>query len=59
MDFNKNVPPWRRQSWRKRYSNTARMQNQAKVAAGDVEGTNLGHTLPLRACPAYRGVDRS
>jgi len=34
MDLNKAVPPWRRQSWRKRYSNMMRMNNQAKLAAG-------------------------
>jgi hypothetical protein len=34
MDLNKAVPPWRRKSWRKRYSNTMKMHNQAKLAAG-------------------------
>ena len=34
MDLNKSVPPWRRKSWRKRYSHTKRMRNQVKLAAG-------------------------
>ena len=34
IDLNKSVPPWRRTSWRDRYSHTMRMQNQAKLAAG-------------------------
>jgi len=54
MDLEKAVPPWRRKSWRKMYSNTMMMQNQAKLAA---EGTNLENTPPLMACVADRGVD--
>jgi len=38
MHLNKAVPPWRRKRWRKRNSNTMRMQNQAKLAAGACRG---------------------
>ena len=31
IDLNKSVPPWRRKSWKKRYSHAMRMQNQAKL----------------------------
>ena len=32
MDLNKAVPPWQRKSWRKRHSNTMRMQNGSRSA---------------------------
>jgi len=38
MDLNKAVPSWRRTSWRKRYGNTMRTENQAKLAAGAYRG---------------------
>jgi len=38
MYLKKAVPPWRRNSWRKRYSNSIRMQKKAKMAAGAYEG---------------------
>jgi len=38
MDLDKAVLPWRRKSWSNRYSNTMRMQNQAKLAAGAHRG---------------------
>jgi len=64
MDLNKSVPPWRRKSWRKRYSHTKRMQNQAKLAAG----AHLGHVwgkayeqVPALICASYacRSFSRS
>jgi len=42
-DLNKAVPPWRRKSWRKRHSNTMRMQNDAKLAAGAHQGYMAKH----------------
>jgi len=42
--FNKSAPPWRRKSWRKRYSHTMRMQNQAKLAAGAHRGYMAKYT---------------
>jgi len=56
MDLNKGVPPWRRKSWRKRYSHTVRMQNQAKLAAG----ANRGHESREYPTPEeLRGGQRS
>jgi len=52
MDLNKSVPPWRRKSWRKGYSHTMRMQNQAKLAAG----VHRGHES--RNYPAPEGLRR-
>jgi len=44
MDLNKDVPPWRRKSWRTRYSGTIRMQIQAKLAPG----VHRGHICVLQ-----------
>jgi len=57
MDLNKAVPPWRRKSWKKRYSNTMRLQNEAKLAAG----AHRGHVcfgkayeqVPALICDSY------
>jgi len=49
MDLKKAVLPWRRKSWKKRYSNTMRMQNQEKQVAG----AHLGHMAQdMRGVPA-------
>jgi len=50
--FEQNVPPWRRKSWRKIYSDTIRMQNQATLAAG----AHRGHES--RKYPTPEGVRR-
>ena len=48
VDLNKAVLPWRRKCWRKRYSNTMRMQNHAKLAAG----AHQGHMAKPEQVPA-------
>jgi len=53
LDLNKAVPPWRRKSWRKRYSNTMRMQNQAKLAE-PIEGTcQSQYYVPALICDLH------
>ena len=42
-DLDKAVTPWRRKRWKKRYSNTLKMQNQAKLAAGAHRGHKAKH----------------
>ena len=50
MDLNKSVPPWRWKCWRKRYSHTMRMKNQAKLA----EGAHRGHIIWASTCTDLR-----
>jgi len=52
MDSNKAVPPWRRKSWRKRYSDTMRLKNKAKLAAAANRGHESRKHLSLRGFKA-------
>jgi len=51
--LSKAVPSWRRKRWRKRNSNTMRMQNDAKLATGPHQGytTKQGCAASGRALP--------
>jgi len=61
MDLNKAVVPWRRKSWRERYSKTMSMQNQAKLAAGGHRGhmakvkhfSKAYEQVPALICDSY------
>ena len=52
MDLNEAVSPWRRKSWRKRYKNTMRIQNQANLAAGAHQGKAY-EQAPALICDSY------